>query len=275
MKTVIHVWAQKHKTINKCPNWVGNYGLGDLLRGSIGLYRYCKKHGHNFIVDFSLHPISSCLKVKEHPFSEIVKARNDNIVALLDKDIDAFIKRKLSKNDHVLLATNCWLNQFNIPADPELKVFIKNLFDFTDEFSQYVSSHMESIPLNPYKIIHVRLGDDALIHNQQSNRQQEYINTICSIKTDNSILLTDSNELKNAAKVSGIFMFNDKLSHLGSSKDIDGITHTLFEFILLTRASHIESFTVYFWTSGFAKIANFIYDVPLQAHVTPEIRRKK
>ena len=268
MKTVIHVWAQHHKKAYPTyPDWVGNYGLGDLLRGSIGLFRYCKHKGHNFIVDLSLHPISSCLKVKEHDFTQIVKNNSDNIIALLDKDIDSFISSALSHSDHVLLATNCWLNQFDTPADPDLKEFIKNLFVFTDQFSTYINTYMDAIPFNPYKIIHFRLGDHALLYNAQSHKQQEYINTICSIKTDNSILITDSSQLKNAVKESGIFMFNEKIAHVSFSNDEGGIMHTLFEFILLMKASSIATYTIYWWTSGFTKIANFIYDVPLQSYI--------
>jgi len=38
----------------------------------------------------------------------------------------------------------------------------------------------------------------------------------------------------------------------------------VFEFFLMTRAAKIQTYTVYTWVSGFAKIAQLVYDVPLQ-----------
>ena len=129
MKTVIHVWTQKHTKYKETyPNSVGNYELDDLIRGSIGLFRYCRRNGYNLIVDFSLHPISSCLKENKHEFVEIINANSDNIIAVLDKDIDSFIKS--SESDHVLIATSSNLDQFRIAAGPHLKQFIKKIFNF-------------------------------------------------------------------------------------------------------------------------------------------------
>ena len=64
-----------------------------------------------------------------------------------------------------------------------------------------------------------------------------------------------------------IFKFNNEIAHIGRSGDIEAIMNTLFEFIVLTRANSIKSYTIYRWVSGFVNIANYIYDIPLEAHV--------
>jgi len=51
---------------------------------------------------------------------------------------------------------------------------------------------------------------------------------------------------------------------MGYLQHKDIIKDTLFEFFVLTRANSIKTHSVYRWLSGFARIANEIYDVPLQ-----------
>ena len=58
-------------------------------------------------------------------------------------------------------------------------------------------------------------------------------------------------------------MFNDKICHLGVSNDYNSIQHTLFEFLLISKASKIKSYSSYSWISGFAHIISFIYNIPI------------
>lgn len=263
MKTVIHVWNQHCRKYNTDTDWVGFYGLGDLLRGTIGLFKYCKIKGYNFIVDFSLHPISSCMKTASHPYSSIIKRNCNNIYAVEPHIVKSYIEDKLKLNNYVIINTNCNPDVFEITATSELKDFIKGLFNFTDKFKSFYDKQIQTVPLLKYDIIHIRCGDDALFSNKL-NSINLWIDKINSIKTPSSILLTDTKQLKDNID---IFKFNTKITHIGRSNDIQAIMGTLFEFVVLTRASTIKTYTTYSWISGFAKIANYIYDIPLEAHV--------
>ena len=46
MKTLIQVWTQKIKNVNKNEDYSGSYwGFGDMLRGSIRMYQIAKELG--------------------------------------------------------------------------------------------------------------------------------------------------------------------------------------------------------------------------------------
>jgi hypothetical protein len=62
-------------------------------------------------------------------------------------------------------------------------------------------------------------------------------------------------------------MFNDNICHLGFSKDVNSIQHTLFEFLLISKASKIKTYSSYGWISGFTHIISFIYKIPIISEV--------
>ena len=116
MKTVIHVWTQHAITYKRLdPSWVRNYGLGDLIRGTIGLFRLFKKNDYKFIVDVSLHPISKFLKVQRHEYSNLVKSNKNTIYAIHYTDIDTYINLQLSTTNVAFLNTQCWVDEYDIP----------------------------------------------------------------------------------------------------------------------------------------------------------------
>ena len=80
MKTIIHVWSQYACNIDTSySNTQSYWGIGDLLRGTYGLYTYAKKHGHAFIVDISLHPVHEFLESHSHEYTQLVNSRKDSI----------------------------------------------------------------------------------------------------------------------------------------------------------------------------------------------------
>ena len=130
----------------------------------------------------------------------------------------------------------------------------------------YITSHM-TIQYPTFDIIHYRLGDEELVYNRKNTNLEKYVNTINTIKTPNSILISDSIQLKQIAKSMGIYMFDEEFCHVGRIASNNSIKQTVFEFLLLTKASSIRSYTVYPWISGFVRIASFIYGVRLETHI--------
>ena len=269
-KTVIQAWVSTcTKEKLEDPDWIQNAGLGDLVRGSIGLYKLCKQKGYNFIVDISLHPLSKFLCQKEHKYSSIVQTQKNAIVGVFHKNLENYITKELKTKDYVLCHNISWLDTFDIPADEDLKLFIREILKPNKEFQEVLYSKMMTLPFSTYNIVHFRLGDDELVHNKTAEEYSKYISLFDSIKCDipNTLLLSDSSTLKNVLYTKyKIFSLTHDIAHVGMHSDTSGIQNTLVEFFLLTKAKAIESFTKYFWISGFARIATYIYDVPLTPH---------
>jgi hypothetical protein len=178
-------------------------------------------------------------------------------------------------------------DKFNGPITEDCKEFIKSLFIPNSEFMKYILNHVEKIPYISYSILHFRLGDSELVINNTNNKNntnntnnqnnpnniKEFNNRLQSIiKTvknqqdlDNKLILfSDSLKLKNIVKTnSDIFMFDFKPSHIGCSKTND-IRDTLVEFFIIINSKSIKTYSIYPWTSGFVKIINDIFNVPLE-----------
>jgi hypothetical protein len=240
------------------------WGLGDIIRGTIQLYQLSKKYNFELIVDKQHHPISNYLINRYHQFSDVITSYK-NKVAFVDIDQCEKFILKYSKNPSagLIFFTNDF---FHGPITEDCKAFIKYHFTPNNDFLDYINEKINSLPFKEYNILHYRLGDNVLIKNMQNKKIN--INSIISNinkyhnEEENTILISDSMDLKKRAKKeTNIFMFDSVLAHMGCSNDIKD---TLFEFFLITNSKKIKTFSVYWWTSGFVKISNDIFDVPLE-----------
>jgi hypothetical protein len=263
MKTIVHVWTQNVYNLPENHFW----GLGDMIRGTYGLYLYAKKNGYNLVVDTSLHPVSQYLEKPRHIYSELVAEMKDRIYFCMMHDLVPYITGTFTNSDVVVLATNCNIEAFSIPAPAELQHLIKTLLTPTPEFDAYCNQFYSQIPYSPFTILHVRLGDDELLRGTAIPIGYEAIyECVKRNSTPTTILLSDSASCKKYIQEKGlaISMFDTKLAHTGVNKDPDAIRDTLMEFLLLTKASSIQSFSIYGWKSGFVSIAERVYNVPLR-----------
>ena len=237
------------------------WGLGDIIRGTIKLYQLSRKYNFELILDKQHHPLSKYLINQDHKFLQMVQTNKNNIPFVGESE-NYILKNQNNPSDVLIFFTN---DKFNDPITPDCKDFIKKNLTPNIEFLDYIIGKIETIPFTPYNILHYRLGDEELVKNikNKNNKLTMLVNHIIKNKTDeeNYILVSDSLELKKKVKESvDIFMFDSKLSHIGCSNDLKD---TLFEFFIITNAKKIKTFSVYPWTSGFVKIANDIFDVPL------------
>ena len=264
MKTIVHVWTQAPCNVTVTPySW--RFGIGDLIRGSIGAIQYCEKRGYECIIDISLHPISQLLKVEKHKYSQLIQDNASNIHAIFPENVDAYVQQQLTSQDVVYLFSNFTLDVFDTAPSTGVINTIKTLLTPNDEFSAYVDSMMMKLPQNNYDILHYRLGDSEVIDEKSSVDYSQYLTHLSRVIRGDSVLISDSVHFKNNVRMNlNVFMYDEPVSHLGFHTDKDKIRHTLFEFILLTKACSIRTHTVYGWTSGFTRIANYIYSVPLQ-----------
>jgi hypothetical protein len=175
------------------------------------------------------------------------------------------IHNKKKSVDVLIFFTN---DKFNDPITEACKDFIKHNFTPNNDFLDYIIEKINRIPFKEYSILHYRLGDDELVKNIKNKKLNinsfvDHINkTKNKTKDENYILVSDSLNLKKITRRStDVFMFDSIVAHMGCSKDLKD---TLFEFFIITNAKKIKTYSVYPWTSGFVKIANDIFDVPLE-----------
>jgi hypothetical protein len=125
---------------------------------------------------------------------------------------------------------------------------------------------MNSKVPKPYAIIHFRVGDDCLLRQKDHDQYLNYLSVIKSAdpadKKMRFILMSDSAKLKELSK-DFIFTLDGPITHIGCDTDVESLKHTVAEFFILRGAIGIFTHSVYFWTSGFVKLINYIYDIPL------------
>jgi hypothetical protein len=258
MKTqVILVWVQRtNHRIEK--GFYPYFGLGDIIHGTIYMYQLSKLLDFVLWVDMSRHPLRHYLNPTSHPFSAFVAAHQE--IPYMT-DAPTYIGQRKSK------IMCLFSNKYGNPTlTPDCKEFIQKLLTPNPIFAQ-------KLDLKPYNVLHFRLGDDALKSTQIQFRFSKMDPTastfgelLYKIKKNanaDTVLLSDNQAFKDfVAKKHGVRMFPTNIQHAGLSEDIGD---TLFEFLLMTRAAAIKTYTVYTWVSGFAKIAHCVYDVPLQS----------
>lgn len=263
-KTIIMTWTKK-----QCNIIDSYFGLGDVIRGTIHMYMLSKKYDINLIVDTQLHSLNTYLKKRPHPYEELVLKNKDNIPFLpfvfSDDSFNNFIKfinDETNYTDGILfMMTNGPIRINHIPQD--CKDFIKDILSPNDEFRAYMDEKMKTVPYPEYDILHYRFGDNEMIK-MINEQHSEFIENVKKHSTHSTILLSDSQGFKDLVKQNlDIFMFDTAICHVGHPIETYDLKDTLFEFFITTTARQIKTFTIHAWLSGFVRISNLIYDVPL------------
>ena len=262
--TVIMVW-QKH----------ADSGFGDLLRGTIYLYNLSQRLNFNLKVDMQLHPVSNFLVAPPHQYSDYVLQNQSKIINGINSE-PTWIEKSIRAGQHagnpVLITTN-YCDSYNAAPSPECKHFMRTLLIPNNDFKSYIFFMCKEIKLiKNYSILHFRLGDDELLRATPANNlnlYQELLAAIDANMTPNAYIITDSAPFKTYLKrvrpgLIGRIMPTTPI-HLSHSTENDTapIKETLFDFMLLSNAKLIKTYSVYGWTSGFVNWAAKIHNVRL------------
>lgn len=299
-KTVVHVWKQN------CRNYPSSFwGIGDLVRGSVGLYQFCKNYNFNLIVDISLYPVSKYLEKIEHPHSDKVKEDKD----LFDfvQNYEYHILQNFYQNnvDLLFFNTNAYLHVYDTELEPDLKHFIKNILTPNNELEKYIEQTLENLELTnkKYNVIHYRLGDSEIVYGNQNNNYyklyQHFLHQLEIIdqsnqkqekeEKNNIILISDSQMFKKyiknklsettdfsydsyESKLNKIIKTLDfPICHLGTTENDITTRNTLTELFIISKSEKINTFSVYSHISGFAYLCHKIFDVPINCTVNLQI----
>jgi hypothetical protein len=259
MKTIIHVFTQKSKNNNDL--W-GYWGLGDLIRGTIHLHQLSKKMNFKLIVDYQLHPISEFLKENKHEYSDFIKQKENDIIAL---DYGCSKSYILNNNENVLyfLTNDFFVDDISY----DTKEFIKNLLEPIETFNNEILNIKNNLK-SDFNILHFRLGNVEKHHNLIINKLNSinpelFVELLSNVKFNN-LLITDSDIFKEKIKnLNNINTLNTNITHLGYSNDIKD---TLLEFYIMQYASKIYTYSIFIHNngiSGFVYHMNKIYDIPV------------
>lgn len=258
MKTVIQVWTHRCINIPDCFFW----GLGDILRGTIQLYQFCKKNNYNFIVDIQLHNLSNHLVNHSHEFSQIIKNNKYNIQFVCMKEIEQYVGN--NTNDVIYFFTNGCQN-FSENLDIETKLFMRDLLTPNDATKDFIVNKSSTLPIIN-SVLHYRLGDEELILKSNSANMNSIVDHVMKNCEDHDILLSDSKKFKLMVRevnnCKNLIIFETEPKHIGFESS-ESLNDTLFEFFLMTKSKKIKTYSNYGWISGFVFWIHKIYDVPL------------
>lgn len=260
MKTIILCWMQKCNNIIQTD--VHNFwGLGDLIRGTIGMFQLCKKHGYRLIVDTHVHPISSFFKNSRTEYSDLIDELGENIPFKFPGEVEQFILNSNQETPIVFMTNEHCIE----PIEEDVKQFIRELISPSNEIVNDIDQIIQSLP-SDYIVKHVRLGDGEMVRNEQNTNKYMYLlNRLKSIRTNKDVLFSDSYNFKNfATSQSGIMTLNTETSHLGYHTDSTKLKNTMIDFYLISKSKMIHSYSEYSWNSGFVYWSSIIYNIPFQ-----------
>jgi len=260
MKTIIQTWSLQFKNL-KSTKHDGRFGLGDIIRGTIALYQICKKYNYNYVVDIQLHPISNFLEVEKNKYSDLILENKDNINFIYPNNIENFITN--NDDNIIMLFSNVHLIH---DITDDCKSFIKNILKPNLEFKKYIDLTINKLSFKLDSVLHYRIAGINGDQKQFFKRINyiEYLNHVMKHKKENDILITDNLGFKEHIRQKNIdvFMFDIKIAHLGYDTNLDGIKDTLLEFFIMTKSEKIKYHPTN-GPSGFIKIINYIWDIPL------------
>ena len=261
-KTVVCVWTSKYHPLHKPLIDIG-LGLGDMIRGALGLFEYCREKKYDFFLDVQLHPISNMLNLPPSRFADIVKQRKDEIKFLPNP----YMVIEESTDDVLLIACNfCPYETFS----SESKQFMLEVLTLKKWVSDVFESQLAMLNFQEYNILHLRCGDNEFLG--RSNIWKRFVATKVAMYNyeKNDLLLTDSVNLKNHLKTKASFnVFTNTAVHLAREFDSRALLDTMMEFYSISRASKIKTYSRYSHTSGFVYFPGIIFGIPLETMKMP------
>ena len=178
-----------------------------------------------------------------------------------------------NSNENISVLTNSTSVQH---ITKEAIIIFKDIFKPSIKIKNKLNEFIDKKINKDEKIIifHFRLGDkfihnntqiDEKLFNKCINLMIEKIEEI-NIPKNNIILISDCMSLKTYAMayIPDITITDFNPIHMGDLKNYNftDVENTVFEFFLMSYASHIYNYNIYGSPSGFSKLINILYDIP-------------
>jgi hypothetical protein len=268
-----------HKYLTVCKTDYLSPGFGDWLRGTVTLWEFCKKYDFDFYIDKDIHPIFSYLQDHETLTMDPLPDRNveECYYPTPYDEIDKLLESLFEKKETFAVLTN----GLYVPISKEITDYYGHITEECKRWlrpiltpNQYLQESIDNVYsildidiTKPYRVIHLRLGDNFL---HQNNFDQYYYKSINeriahTLNTESEfqyILLCDTSSFGIALNVDNpsLRYWDNKKIHTGElqyDKNKIGVKDTLIDFFIMSKATHILSL----FDSGFSKMISFIYDI--------------
>ena len=257
MKKLVITWKQSY--YNRPSTQFQNYfGLGDMLRGSLMLYRFAKEKGYDITIDTHLYPCMKFSKKCDSKYAEFID-KNPESIGMIVRSINPMNSWIDDKNNWIEDKIFCMTNHGatdDVCANEEERNFLKSIVEPNEETQKEIDNILSKLP-KEYNVIDARF-DDKKILNGYTNYDFDMFNTI---KEENDILMSNSNCFKQNCRIPSV---NLEISHTGYETDLEKLKNTFIYFHLMANSKKIKSYTDYTWISGFAWWCSQIYDIPLE-----------
>jgi hypothetical protein len=243
MKTIILVWKNGSIHRNKkCDD------LYQLIKSTCYLYYLSSIIPFTFFVDTQHHSISNYIPSMIHPYQKLVLNNPIPIV----HDVEEYIN---NSSDILFFSTTTCLS---CTVTEKCKQFIHQLF-----IPPYPII-IKLIPISIKSIVHVHINNSIISYPPYPHlfyKVYEYIQPYLSLST---IVLSDTKEFKEFLKHKNkCILFDTLIGNIGYTPHDNSVEDTLFDLLLLTKATKIYSFSWNKKIPGFVKLASF-YDIPIK-----------
>ena len=249
--------------MNVIYTFTNRQGIGDNLRGLISLLQIQKKIQKKIIihVDFSrslIHKYLSHQLPSQFENSDEIKEFGYGDECSHDNEIIHYLN---SHTNTVRVNSNAFPDINNITE--EMKIFIRNIFEFTPEFEDTLNTYYAKIPKD-YDIYHYRFGDD-IFSNDNANCDANLKSFKDSAGDRNCLVLSDSFNFKK--KIYDIYNNNTAYVFLNKPNHTCCVTDDpmdiFIDFFLVTKAKTIYCYNYYGWVSNFVLWHSYIYNIPI------------
>lgn len=250
-RTVVLCWQQKYATQG------GFRGIGDLIRGTLFMHWLSTQEKFDLVVDLSAHPVASFLARgdKRHAFRP-----HESLIPFFncESEIRGFLRS--SAGEVVFMMTNSWCEPHQVSEKG--RDFVREMLTPNSELSQYWATQQMLLP-NEYKIIHLRFGDNLVMSFTECT---SWFERLKKFTDDQTVILTDNADFKAFLLQSGSDTVPRLITaHSGITDDHEAIRDALTEFLMITKATSAQAWSVYGYTSGFVNWACVCWGVPLSA----------
>lgn len=271
-KIIVSVYCKETKnTSNDGRNF---WGFGDMLRGTISIYKLAQELGTSFYLDTLDHPVAKFLKLcpKISGYDGLIKKAKNNIYTFYKySELQNFVKQNLITSNFVAVHSNSIYKDKNNVINEEHSNFLSKsdktdlikYFTPSDELEFAILEQLKKLPPK-YNIIHFRIGDD-FFDSKIDKTKLEYLENIFLKYYENcDVLLTDNQFFKQYLKNKhGCLTLDTNIVHVGVSTNDNGIKDTLIEWFIQSKSSKIKTYSSYGWISGFVFWTHNLFEIPL------------
>lgn len=237
-----------------------------MVRSLASMYLLSKEMNFELIADWTKHPISKILCPCNHSFNDKVASLDKVVYVEMRNNIIEYLNEQFQQNDVVYMETFFDLTIYEKHLiQNDVIEFIQNVLKPSDYMEEIINREISNLP-RLYNILHYRVGDENMLDGKQIYDFNYLEQHVLRHMYDNIVFITDSNDLKLRIKkysFRNMICLDTDIGHVGLYINDQQLINTMLEFYICTRAFSIRSYCRYVRESGFVKIANAFFNVPL------------